>query len=76
MFESLAQALAAGLTLWSDKEKTKYVDRLVSIRKRYYEEYNKPLSSRDDSVLDQLEFELRILAASFASGIGKSNSTP
>ena len=74
MFESLAAALSAGLTLWKDKNRTKYVDALMRLRREYYAESNKPDSQRSDAVLDNLESELRILASAFSSGVGKPDS--
>lgn len=74
MFETLLQVLLAGLHLWSDKEKTKYVDRLMSLKKEYREEINKPYDQRNDAVIDDLEFQLRVLSAAFVAGTIKSNS--
>lgn len=74
MFAALAKALGAGLSIWESKEKNKYRDKLLSLKKAYYEEFNKPESVRSDAVLDNLEFELRILAESFASSVGESNA--
>ena len=75
MFEVLARCLASGLELWVHKEKTKYIDELIALRKEYYEESNKDPSVRDDAVLDNLEFKLRVLAIAFSSGASKQNAT-
>lgn len=75
MFTALLQVLLAGLQLWTDKEKTKYVDQLMKLKKEYYEEVNKPDDKRDDAVLDNLEFQLRLLGSAFASGVIQSNTT-
>lgn len=75
MFEALCKTLEAGLSLWGDKEANKYVDRLIALKKKYYEEYNKPLGARSDAVLDNIEFELRVLATSFSSGVRKPDVT-
>lgn len=74
MFQALLETLTAGLKLWDDKEKTKYVDKKMQIEKDYYVEYNKGPDLRSDAVLDNLEFELRVLAAAFAAGVGKPNT--
>lgn len=76
MFTVLLNCLSAGLTLWDDKEKTKYVDQVISLKEQYYAEFNKPLDSRSDAVLDNLEFQLRVLATSFASSVGKPDTAP
>ena len=74
MFESLAKALAAGLSLWETKESRKYVDELMRIKKAYYAEDNKDPTVRSDAVLDNLMLELRVLADAFSAGVGKSNT--
>jgi hypothetical protein len=74
MIESIIGLLTAGLTLWSDKEKHKYIDQLISLKKRYYEEYNKPENVRSDAALDDISFSLRVLGDSFAARIGTSNT--
>ena len=66
--------LQAGLTLWNNKEKTKYIDKLMSLKKDYYAEINKPLAERSDAVLDNVLFELRVLGVAFAAGIAKQDA--
>jgi len=65
MFETLAATLLTGLSLLEHKEKTKYVDRLMELKRLRYEEQNKPVDQRSDAVLDSLEFELRTLCLAF-----------
>jgi hypothetical protein len=74
MFEALAKALEIGLQLWLNKEKTQYVDKLVSLRSQWHAEYNKPDDVRSDAVLDNLEFELRQLAFAFASSVAQPDT--
>lgn len=74
MWDALTRALAAGLSIWDHKEKTKYIDQLAKLQKDYYAEYNKTLSDRNDAILDGLEFQLRILSNSFAASVGKSDA--
>lgn len=57
--------LEQGLRLWNSHESTKYLDKLLKLKKDWHEEYNKPLDERSDNALDDIEFELRILADSF-----------
>lgn len=75
MFDKIADILAAGLSLWASKEKNKYIDRLIKLRKDYREEYNKPLSVRSDAVLDNLFFELCLLGDSFGASVRAANPT-
>lgn len=73
MFESLAKALASGLSIWEHKEKNKYKDRLDDLRRMHREEMAKPIGTdsgcRRDNVLDNLEFELRLLLDSWAGRV-------
>jgi len=71
MIEALVKTLGAGLSIWQSKEKRKYVDKLIRLKREYYEEYNKEVS--DDSVLDGLVFELELLGIAFASKVTESD---
>jgi hypothetical protein len=70
MIEALFKTLAAAFSIWDTKEKRKYIDELMDLKKDYYEEFNKPMDQRSDAELDDLERKLRILADAFASGVG------
>lgn len=70
MFQTLMSTLLAGLTLWNNKESTKYRDKVIQLKKDYYEEYNKDLSVRSDAVLDNIRHELCIISESFAANAG------
>lgn len=71
MFESLAGALEAGLSLWSSKESRKYLDEVIRLRKEYYEEDNK--ERPDMARLDRIEFQLCNLCEAFSAKVRKSN---
>jgi hypothetical protein len=75
MFEALANTLASAFSIWDHKEKTKYIDTLMGLKKDYYEEYNKDSAHRSDAVLDRLEFELRVLSAAFTNSVSSSVNT-
>lgn len=68
MIGSLFKALASGLSLWESKEARKYLDELMDLKAKWYEEYNKEIS--DDGVLDSIELKLQLLCDSFTSQIG------
>lgn len=76
MFESLVKTLGVALSIWEHHEKTKYIDKLVRLKREYHEEINKPFGSRDNNVLDHLEFELRLLSDAWAAiaSLGKPNA--
>ena len=69
MFTALANCLASGLSIAEFKEKHKYIDKLIALEKAYHEEYIKPLTHRSDAVLDNLEWELRLLSTAFGAAI-------
>ena len=71
MFLALLETLTAGLHLWSDKKKTKYLDAVYELKHQWYEEYKKDPSERNHNVLDNLDVELRLVAAAFAASVGK-----
>lgn len=74
MFAALLSVLGAALSIWSDKEKHKYIDQLIKLKEEYYAEYNKPEASRSDATLDNLEFQLRLLGHAFAASVGEQNT--
>lgn len=72
MFSVIFSLFTAGLNLYAQKDKEKYVDKLLSLKNQYYAEFNKPEGQQDDAVMDNIEFELRTLAAAFASAVGEA----
>lgn len=74
MVETIFSLLSSGLSLWQHKDKTKYADELIDLKKRWYEESNKADADRDDAVLDSIEFQLRILAIGFTADVGSANA--
>ena len=85
MFEALAQALSAGLSIWQNENKHKYDDRLMKLRREKNEEINKPewdgITQKDvgqfrsDARLDELDFELCNLSIAFSSEVGKQKAS-
>ena len=66
--------LEQGLKLWNSKEANKYLDKLIKLRKDWYEEYNKPLDERSDVKLDSIELQLKILCQSFIQAPKRENT--
>lgn len=75
MIEAVLKALEAGLTLWNTKEGTKYLDRILNLKKDYHNEMSKPLNKRSDADLDNIIIELRFIADTFSSSVGKSSKS-
>tara|TARA_R100001530_G_scaffold108662_1_gene76197 strand:- start:302 stop:526 length:225 start_codon:yes stop_codon:yes gene_type:complete len=67
MWEAFAKALSSGLGLWESKEKRKYIDKLIKLRRQHYEEINK--DKPDHRIIDELEFELCLLSEAFSSKV-------
>lgn len=67
MIESFLKVLGTGLEIWASKEKTKYIDKYMSLKKDWYEEINKPEDQRSAAVLDNIRFELELLGAAFSA---------
>lgn len=72
LFTLLLPVLEQGLALWNSKEKSKYIDRIVKLKKRRLDAYNS--SPRRHDIIDDCDDELRILAESFAASPGKPNA--
>lgn len=65
--------LKEGLTLWNNKEATKYLDRVIKLEKEYYEEIAKPSDQQSDLAIDRILLELRIISQSFIKYPGKKS---
>lgn len=74
MVAAIIALLTEGLKLWNLKEGRKYIDKLASLEKDYYEEFNKPYEQRDNAVLDNTEFELCIVLKSIATDLKLKNA--
>lgn len=74
MVQLILGVLEQGLKLWNSHESTKYLDKLIKLKKEWHEEYNKPLSERSDLALDNIESELRILGESFVQAAQASHA--
>lgn len=72
MVELVLGLLGSTLSLWESKEKTKYIDKYIKLQREYYNEVNKEIF--DDAVLDNINFELRLLGEALNSAIAKTNS--
>jgi len=69
MIETLFSVLDSALSIWAHKEKNKYRDRLIDLKRRHREESAKPDNERSDAVLDNIRFELETLALAFAGSV-------
>lgn len=71
---SLIKILELSLSIWDRKDKRKYLDELISLKKEFYAEYNKPREIRSNAILDDVRLRLRILCDSVASAIGTTSA--
>ena len=72
MIGSILKLLNSALTIWEHKEVNKYRDRLMELKRDYYEESKK--EPRDNARLDNIEFELLILSDSVSAEIERSKA--
>lgn len=72
MITEIISLLGAGLSLWDHKEKNKYRDRLTELERKWREEISKPRAKQSDAVLDNIEFELVLLAKGFAGSVAEA----
>lgn len=63
--------LKEGLKLWNNQEASKYLDRVISLEKEYYEEIQKPSDERSDFRIDSILLELQIISQSFVQYFNK-----
>lgn len=73
MIESVFKLLGAGLSIWDNKERTKYQRKFMKLKEDYYDESNK--DRPDHAVLDNLEWKLQLLSKTFATSVEKSQTT-
>ena len=67
MFLDTVAALKFGLSIWSSKEKTKYLDELLELERKWLNEFKKGqpqmvdgvLKGYSNATLDELRIELR-----------------
>jgi hypothetical protein len=69
-----AEVLVQGLKLLNAKDSTKYVDKVIKLKKEYYNELLKQQKDRSDLKLDSILDELRIIAKTFADYPKPDNS--
>lgn len=63
---ALIQSLKFGLSLWNSKESRKYLDEVLELEKRKYEELKKPENLRDHGYLDNIDNQLCLIAQNTA----------
>lgn len=68
MVTEIIALLKTGLSIWQSKESRKYLDKVISLEKDWYEAYN--AEDRNNALLDNIEFELRVLSRAFCSEAG------
>lgn len=73
MITEIISLLGAGLSIWAHKEKNKYRDRLTDLERQWREETSKPREQQSDARLDNIEFEIRLLAKGFAGSVSEGS---
>jgi len=75
MIDSIFKILGSALSIWEHKEKFKYADKYMSLKKDYYEAINRPPETFNDAYIDNLKFELQLLIDSVSSQIGSGKNS-
>jgi hypothetical protein len=71
MISALLSVLASGFSLLNRKDARKYQEKVFKLEKEYYAESNK--KRPDDAVLDNIRFELQLIANTFNSQAQQQN---
>lgn len=71
--DALFSLFNTALTLWVDKNKTKYIDQMISLRKQWNDEYSR--SDRSRMALDQIQDQINILQIAFETAVASGGST-
>lgn len=75
MIVAIIKALEAGLVLWNTKEGKEYLEKVIKLKKEYYDEMAKHPKKRSDANLDSITLELRFIADAFSGNVlGQSSS--
>ena len=72
MVTEIIALLKTGLSIWQSKEARKYLDKVISLEKDWYEAYN--AEDRNNALLDNIEFELRVVSRAFRSEVGDAKA--
>jgi len=70
---ALIQSLKFGLSIWNTKEGRKYLDEVINLEQRKYNEENKPEHIRNHAVIDNINNRLCIIADAITK-FGKPNA--
>lgn len=67
MVDSVFKILGSALAIWEHKEKHKYLDQYIALKREYYAEFNKPREERSSAILDDVLLRVRILGDSWVA---------
>ena len=77
MIASILAIIGAILSIVEINLRRKYIDQYLNLQKAYHDAINQTPQKWDDSVLDDIEFQLRVLARAIASDVASQpNATP
>lgn len=69
MIGSILVIIGAILSIVEMNLRRKYLDQYLNLQRAYNEAINRPSERWDDSLIDSIEFELRVLARAIASDV-------
>lgn len=71
MISAILGIVASALSIWDSKLKQKYIDRKIQLERDYYNALNQPEETRNNALIDNLEFEICLLAKALAMDMAK-----
>jgi hypothetical protein len=74
MIASILAIIGAILSIVEINLRRKYLDQYLNLQRAYHEAINKPPQEWDDAVIDNIEFELRVLARAISSDVALMNA--
>ncbi len=74
MVESIIALVDVILEIAKIKIERKYIDQYLELKRAWYEEKNKPDSTRSDAVLDNIKRELRLVGEAIAADARTKNT--
>lgn len=64
MISSIFKILEYALSIGEEKYRSRYLDKVVKLKRQYYKEINKNEATQNFALIDNIEYELRIITDS------------
>jgi hypothetical protein len=71
MISAILEIVGSALSIWDSKLKQKYIDKKIDLERKYYAAINEPEENRNNALIDNLEFEIILLAKALSLDMTK-----